>query len=87
MSRKATSALGVSSCGKVDEAATYAGAHYVICDTRFGKVQFVAAESESAAKGATDAMSAIGWTAVQSGSWAVGGNDQAAVDAAKTALS
>lgn len=86
MSKKAWGPLGVSSCGGVDEAATYSGAHYVICDTKYGQVQFVSAETESAAAGAVKAMTAIGWVAEQSGTWAVGANDQAAVDAARSAL-
>ena len=81
------SKVGASGCGKVDEAASYDGAHYVICETGSGKVQFVAADSEAAAQGAAQAMQAIGWTVEQRGSWAVGARDAAAAKATADALS
>ena len=81
------SKAGAVDCGGVDEAATYAGAHYVVCKTsQGGMVQFVAGESEAAAENAARAMQAIGWTVERRGSWAVGADDEAQAKAVAASL-
>ena len=81
------SKAGAVDCGGVDEAATYAGAHYVVCKTSDGgMVQFVAGESEAAAENAERAMQAIGWVVERRGSWAVGADDEAQAKAIAASL-
>lgn len=87
MSRKAWGPVGISQCGKVDEAATITGGHYLICDTDAGQVRFITTSSEAVADEQVDFTKALGMLAERRGLWVVGAKDQATLDKALTALS
>lgn len=87
MAKKAWGPAGISSCGGQDEGGTLVGAHFVICDTGSGQLRFIAAQDEAAAEAQARVAEAMGMTAVQRGSWVVGGDGQDVVDRAVAALS